>query len=159
MKVGIIWKNDYPWDVRVEKIARALLSSGHEVYILSANVQGLARSELLDGLHIRRTAGDTEPLANAIIRPPFYLNPFVPPRLPGGGPRAHRPGHRPGSAPHSVGVLVGIAFPAFARLDMAEDYRPCIASRSTSGDGGPWAYLIAKNPLSWRFVERAAAAG
>lgn len=76
MKIGIMWKNDYPWDVRVEKIARSLLADGHEVHILCANAEGRARSDNLDGLRIHRLPATASRLLNAIISIPFYLNPF-----------------------------------------------------------------------------------
>jgi len=37
MRVCKVWDTDYPWDVRVEKIARSLTSAGHEVHIVSSN--------------------------------------------------------------------------------------------------------------------------
>ena len=76
MRIGILWKNDYPWDVRVEKIARCLAEDGHEVFILCANVKGRSRAETMAGLHIRRLPATSSPLLNRIISIPFYLNPF-----------------------------------------------------------------------------------
>jgi glycosyltransferase involved in cell wall biosynthesis len=37
MRVCKVWDTDYPWDVRVEKIARSLTHAGHEVHIVSSN--------------------------------------------------------------------------------------------------------------------------
>ena len=90
MRIAIIWKNDYPWDVRVEKIAKALQSAGHAVYILAANAQGRPSGESLDGLEIRRLPSTSFRRLNALISLPFYLNPFwFRTRRSGCGERAH----------------------------------------------------------------------
>jgi hypothetical protein len=75
MRIAVVWKNDYPWDVRIEKIARALRSGGHEVFILSANAAGRPAAESLDGLHIRRLPATPSRWLNALVSIPFYLNP------------------------------------------------------------------------------------
>jgi glycosyltransferase involved in cell wall biosynthesis len=37
MRVCKIWDGEYPWDVRVEKVARSLTEAGHEVHLLARN--------------------------------------------------------------------------------------------------------------------------
>jgi glycosyltransferase involved in cell wall biosynthesis len=155
MKVCIIWKNDYPWDVRVEKIARALLSSGHDVYILCANAQGRARSELLDGLHIRRLPATPSRWLNAIISTPFYLNPFW-----------FRLGYQVVARERIdlvivrdlplilLGVWLKNRFRVPLVLDMAEDYPAMYRESLDIGGWRAWAYRIAKNPTLMAFVER-----
>jgi hypothetical protein len=39
--------DDYPWDVRAEKICRALTDAGHEVHIVARNREGRASVERL----------------------------------------------------------------------------------------------------------------
>lgn len=155
MKVGIIWKNDYPWDVRVEKIAQALRSDGHDVYILSANSRGRKRSESLDGIEIRRLPATPSRWLNALVSIPFYLNPFW----------IHL-GHR------VVGreridllivrdlplILVGLWLKRRFRiplvLDMAEDYAAMYRETLDLGGWRAWVNLILKNPMLMALVER-----
>lgn len=37
MRVCKVWDADYPWDVRVEKVARALTQAGHDVHLVARN--------------------------------------------------------------------------------------------------------------------------
>lgn len=56
MRILKLYDGDYPWDVREEKILRALAGRGHEVTLLARNRQGRARRERLadEGIWIRR---------------------------------------------------------------------------------------------------------
>ena len=38
MKIGLVFDGDYPWDVRVWKVARCLGDHGHEVHIVCRNL-------------------------------------------------------------------------------------------------------------------------
>ena len=136
MKIRIIWKNDYPWDVRVEKIARSLLAGGHNVCILSANSQGRTRSETLDGLHIRRLpatpsrwilgyqAVTRERIDLLIVRDlPLIL----------------------------VGVWLKKRLHVPLMLDMAEDYPAMYRESIEVGGWRAWIHRICKNPArSWQ---------
>lgn len=58
MRVLYVWDAEYPWDVRTEKVCRALLDGGHQVVITARNLQGKARTEqLAEGLVERLPAG------------------------------------------------------------------------------------------------------
>lgn len=76
MKICIIWKNDYPWDVRIEKIAVSLKKAGHNVFILCSNKNKLQRVEIINGIKIYRLPFVNNNKLNSIISIPFYLNPF-----------------------------------------------------------------------------------
>jgi glycosyltransferase involved in cell wall biosynthesis len=155
MKIGIIWKNDYPWDVRVEKIARSLLSVGHDVYILSANTEGRVRHETLDGMGVWRLPATPSRWLNAVISIPFYLNPFwflftsqvvrreridliivrdLPLIL--------------------VGLWLKRRFRVPLILDMAENYPAMYREALDIGGWRAWVYRIAKNPKIMEFVEQ-----
>jgi len=49
MKILLIWKDDYPWDIRVEKMCLSLISFGYEVHILARNVRRRKTFEIIDG--------------------------------------------------------------------------------------------------------------
>ncbi len=76
MKICIIWKNDYPWDIRIEKIAVSLKEAGHNVFILCSNKNRLQREEIINGIKIYRLPFVNSNKLNSIISMPFYLNPF-----------------------------------------------------------------------------------
>jgi glycosyltransferase involved in cell wall biosynthesis len=155
MRIAIVWKNDYPWDVRVEKIAHALRDAGHDVFILSANVQGRARNELIDGLHIRRLPATPLRWLNAAISIPFYLNPFWF-RL------AARVVERERMDLVIVRdlplILVGVWLKMRLKLplvlDMAEDYPAMYRESIDLGGWRAWVARIVKNPSLMAYVER-----
>ena len=155
MRIGIIWKNDYPWDVRVEKIARALQAAGHAVCILAANAQGRCHSECLDGLEIRRLPSTPFRRLNALISMPFYLNPFW-----------FRLAHRAMSRERFdlvivrdlplilVAVWLKQRFGMPLVLDMAEDYPAMYRESLDLGGWRAWVYRIVKNPALMALIER-----
>lgn len=54
MKVCLVYKEEFPWDVRVEKIARTLTVAGNDVTVVARNLDGKPSSEQVDGFFIRR---------------------------------------------------------------------------------------------------------
>ncbi|WP_165855277.1 glycosyltransferase family 4 protein [Marinobacter sp. JSM 1782161] len=54
MKIFLIYKEDYPWDVRVEKLALALSEFGHSVTIISNNHKQNQSESLQGDIAIRR---------------------------------------------------------------------------------------------------------
>jgi glycosyltransferase involved in cell wall biosynthesis len=54
MRVCKIWDGDYPWDVRVEKVARSLTDAGHEVHLVARNRQRLPERERLTEAEVYR---------------------------------------------------------------------------------------------------------
>lgn len=155
MRIGIIWKNDYPWDVRVEKIARSLIAGGHDVHILSANAQGRARIETVDGMRIHRLPATPSTWINSIISIPFYLNLFW-------FWLAYRVASRERLDLIIVRdlplVLVGVWLKRRFRvpliLDMAEDYPAMYRESLDIGGWRAWVYRIVKNPTLMAYVER-----
>src|SRR3989442_12725885 len=54
LKVCKVWDSEYPWDVRVEKIARALTDAGHDVHLVARNRRGEAVTERLPEATVHR---------------------------------------------------------------------------------------------------------
>lgn len=72
MRILKIYDGDYPWDVRVEKIARTLVAEGHSVRMLCRNRgRRVRRERLKDGLEVVRLPGIPDALSF-----PFFLNPI-----------------------------------------------------------------------------------
>jgi glycosyltransferase involved in cell wall biosynthesis len=75
MKILIVWKNDYPWDVRVEKISRTLSSVGHDVHILARNTRRDPPRESAEGITIHRVSAATHRYLNLVATLPAFINP------------------------------------------------------------------------------------
>ena len=72
MRILAVYDGDYPWDVRVEKVATTLLQAGHTVRLLCRNRARRQRRERSNGgLEIRRLPG-----LPAALSFPFFLNPI-----------------------------------------------------------------------------------
>lgn len=54
MRICKIWDADYPWDIRVEKVAGSLAEAGHEVHLVCRNGGRLQRSESTGKFQIHR---------------------------------------------------------------------------------------------------------
>jgi glycosyltransferase involved in cell wall biosynthesis len=71
-KALYIYKSNYPWDVRVEKICSTLSNSGYDVTILVRYSGEELSEETLDGVKIIRFGKGLPKLCSA----PFFFNPF-----------------------------------------------------------------------------------
>ncbi len=54
MRICKIWDADYPWDIRVEKVADSLAEAGHEVHLVCRNGGRLQRTESTKHFQIHR---------------------------------------------------------------------------------------------------------
>ncbi len=76
MRIAQVWKNDYPWDVRVEKICKTLIDDGHEVHLICSNTKKQKTRENLNSLQIYRLPYVTTNLLNRIFSMPVFFNPL-----------------------------------------------------------------------------------
>jgi glycosyltransferase involved in cell wall biosynthesis len=78
MKILFVYKEDYPWDVRVEKIVTALNDVGHDVTLLARNSGRRQTAEDMGPFRIRRLP--TLPRwcgrLNALFGTPLFFNPI-----------------------------------------------------------------------------------
>lgn len=77
--ICIIYKEDYPWDVRVEKIALSLLDGGHKVSIACANRLDKPVVDTINGIEIFRISRMFSRYGSAIrslVNLPISINPF-----------------------------------------------------------------------------------
>src|SRR3954470_9084191 len=75
-RVLYLWDADYPWDVRVEKICRAMTEAGHDVHIVARNRRHEAVRERLDeGTVHRMPVWPTLPRLDAALGFPAFFNP------------------------------------------------------------------------------------
>ncbi|HYK83086.1 MAG TPA: glycosyltransferase [Gemmatimonadales bacterium] len=151
-----VWQLEYPWDVRAEKIARALTDAGHRVHLLARNWTRLPEREALPEATVHRMApwSWAPPWLDRASMFPAWLNPrWV--RL------ITRVARRTGSevilcrdlplAVASVLAARRLRIPVI--LDMAENYPAMFASRHATGRAKSWGALV-RSPRVARLVER-----
>lgn len=77
MNVCYIYQDQYPWDVRVEKISTALADHGFGVHIVSRNRDGLSRNEgHRSNVYINRLPRPHNPIISNIVNFPAFFSPF-----------------------------------------------------------------------------------
>ncbi len=54
MRCLFVYKEEYPWDVRVEKIIKSLVGAGNEVLLVCRNLRQEPAREIIDGFTVRR---------------------------------------------------------------------------------------------------------
>jgi glycosyltransferase involved in cell wall biosynthesis len=151
-----VWDSEYPWDVRVEKIARALTDAGHTVHLVARNRRGDAVTERLSEAIIHRLTpwrwvGSR--LSAASMFPAFF------------NPRWVRAIRRTAyqvradvilcrDLPLVVpAILVGRHLGIPVVVDMAENYVAMLRSRWEAGRMRPSDVLV-RNPTLASLVER-----
>ena len=53
-KILYIWKDVYPWDIRVQKVCESLAKNGYEVFLLCRWKKGQKKSEIINGINVIR---------------------------------------------------------------------------------------------------------
>lgn len=77
LKVCYVYQDQYPWDVRVEKIATALAEECTEVHIISRNRDGLPNKEMIsDNLYVHRLSKGVNRLTRSLLNFPAFFSPF-----------------------------------------------------------------------------------
>lgn len=76
MRICMMYDGDYPWDVRVEKIATTLSEHDHDLHLICRNLQGRPREERLGRWHVHRLRPARSPRLNYVMSFPAFLNPF-----------------------------------------------------------------------------------
>jgi glycosyltransferase involved in cell wall biosynthesis len=151
-----VWDSEYPWDVRVEKIAQALTDAGHDVHLVARNRRGEAVTERLSEATIHRLtpwqwAGSR--LSAASMFPAFFNPRWV---------RAVRRTARQVRADVILCRDLPLAVPAIVAarhlgipvvLDLAENYVAMLRSRWEAGRMRASDALV-RNPALASLVER-----
>jgi len=77
MRILKVFFSPYPWDVRVEKIARSLVSVGHDLTLLCRNERSQPTREQIDGFDVMRLrpVGVAPRLLNGLWNTPVPVNP------------------------------------------------------------------------------------
>ena len=78
MRILFVYKEDYPWDVRVEKIVTALTGVGHDVTLLARNSRRMPTAEQVGSFCIRRLPALPGwcGCLNSLFGVPLFLSPI-----------------------------------------------------------------------------------
>lgn len=157
MKIALIWKNDYPWDVRVEKIVNTLHEAGHDVYLLCGNKKKLPREEIIGGVKVIRLPFSRSNFLNSLISLPFYFNPFW---MRMAASAVQRKGIEMVIVRDlpliSIGLFLKKKFRIPLILDMAENYPAMYWDRINKGGWTAIKNWFIKNPRLMEYIERRA---
>jgi len=154
LKIGYIYLDDYPWDIRVEKIASSLAQNKHETHLIVANVKGLETFEKLnENFYIHRLKNVNKHL-KYIYNLPLFISPIWISKI-------HKITKRykldliiVRELPLSpAALLVGRLLNVPVMMDMAENYPALIAS-TWKYRGAKFLDYIFKNPYLLRKLEK-----
>ena len=156
MKILKVVDGEYPWDVRVEKVALALTGLGHDVHMVARNRDRRVLQEELPEAHMHRM----EPwpwlgrLGDAAVQFPAFLNPRWYSLI-------NRTGREQGVhaivvrdlplAPTAIWAGRSLRVPVI--LDMAENYPAMIRDLWTTG-ATKFGDVLVRNPSAVEAVER-----
>jgi glycosyltransferase involved in cell wall biosynthesis len=155
MMICKVWDADYPWDVRVEKVARSLTDAGHEVHLVARNRGRLSRYEQLPEAHVHRLRPLPigRRLDSATMFPAFF-NPRWAAAIIGTArqtkARLLMVRDLP-LAPTAIWAARRLSIPVV--LDMAENYPAMMRGLWETGVHRP-ADLLVRNPAATAAVER-----
>jgi glycosyltransferase involved in cell wall biosynthesis len=78
LDIIIVYKEDYPWDVRVEKLAKSLSESGNSVTIVARNLDQKPTNEVINGLRISRLPRTNRlpKVLRKLANVPLWFNPI-----------------------------------------------------------------------------------
>jgi glycosyltransferase involved in cell wall biosynthesis len=156
MRVCKIWDGDYPWDVRVEKIARSLTDAGHEVHLVARNRDRRPEHERMAEAEVHRIKPWRllgERLDRATMFPAFFNPRWVSTVM-----RTARKSRAQllmvrdlPLAPTAIWVGRRLGIPVM--LDMAENYPAMMRGLWEAGVHGPMDVFV-RNPRAAAAVER-----
>lgn len=155
MIVCKVWDSEYPWDVRVEKIARTLTDLGHDVHLVARNRQRAPGGESRPEAHVHRMPpwrSLPKRLDGAMMFPAFMNPRWL--RLIDRTVRASRADvllcRDLPLAPTALWVARRRRIPVV--LDMAENYPAMIRANWESGRQA-WVDILVRNPRLASWVE------
>ncbi len=150
-----VWQAEYPWDVRAEKIARALTQAGHHVSLLARNRTGLPEVEQLLEARVHRLAAWrwAPKWLDAAATLPAFFNPRWLRHITSVARQTRAEVVLCRDLPLAVpSILVAKRLDIPVILDMAENYPAMLESRRLSGRSKRWDWIV-RNPALARLIE------
>lgn len=156
MNVCYVFQEQYPWDIRVDKITRSLATNGISTHIVSRNRDCLPlHQELSDRLHVHRLPCHRISSINTLINMPAFFSPLWFAKIWNVAKNVRADLVIVRDLPLSpTALLVGQLLSLPVIMDMAEDYPEMIRDTWTY-EGPGLADVFIRNPLVLKCMERA----
>jgi len=153
--IGYVYQDDYPWDIRIDKITSSLVSAGHPTTIICKNSKRERNHETLEnGVRLHRLRPHRSALANSLLGLPAFFSPVwistISAAVGENDIRVLFVRDLP-LAPAAIYVGKKTCIPVI--MDMAEDYPEMIQDTWTFRGPKPVDYVI-RNPALLRMLER-----
>lgn len=155
LKVCYIFQDQYPWDVRVEKISDSLARNDIEVHIISRNREGLPRMERhRDQVTIHRLPKGFHSIVREFLNFPAFFSPFWLQSIISTVVRTASELIIVRDLPLAITAwIAGRMTGRPVLLDMAENY-PAMIQDTWTYRGPGWADYLIRNPAFLRRMER-----
>jgi glycosyltransferase involved in cell wall biosynthesis len=154
MKICYVFQDNYPWDIRVDKIKTSVINAGMEGHILSRNDRRSNCHEILNNIHIHRLPYFRYQLLTNVLNFPAFFSPFwigTLYRLVKDTPMDLIIVRDLPLTP--TAVLVGKLTGCPVLMDMAENYPAMTMDTWEYRGPRPWDYII-RNPEALKYLER-----
>ena len=154
MRICKIWDSEYPWDVRAEKVSRALTEAGHEVHLLARNRTRLPRVEVRPEAKVHRLPAFPLGSIGRGLQFPAFFNPVWLHQIWNVARRERADLLLVRDLPLAPAVIViGRMLGIPVVMDMAENYPAMMASIFDTGVSKPMDRVI-RHPSVVGLVER-----
>lgn len=154
MRICKVWDSEYPWDVRVAKVAGSLSAAGHEVHLVSRNRTNLPIVEALAEATVHRLPPWPLGKLDASLQFPAFFNPRWIKAIFGTARSTASEMILVRDLPLApTAILVGRLLKLPVMLDMAENYPAMAQSIFNTGVAKPVDRLV-RNPAAVRTIEK-----
>ncbi|MBK7543352.1 MAG: glycosyltransferase [Candidatus Competibacteraceae bacterium] len=155
MRAIYLFQDEYPWDIRVEKIVSSMINAGILTTIVSRNRRGLPREERTDsGIAIRRLPKGLTSIDRNLLNFPAFFSPIWIRELEKAVIKDSADILIVRDLPLSpMAYYVGNKYKIPVIIDMAENYPAMIQDTWQFQGPNPFDYLI-RNPILLRKLER-----
>lgn len=155
MRVCLVFQDEYPWDVRVEKFATSLADTGHTVTIVARNRRGKPRRESLrPGIDVVRLPHGLTAVDRGIMNTPAFFSPWWLAAIVNTVKAEQSDVIIVRDLPLALtAVWAGKITKRPVLLDMAENYPAMLQATWDFYGPKPWDYLL-RNPSWLRRLER-----
>jgi glycosyltransferase involved in cell wall biosynthesis len=154
MNIGIVYQDQYPWDIRIEKFIQAFSETGYGVHVISRNRDRLPTKESLgQSIFVHRLYGGRLAFLRHFINFPAFISPFWLHKVLQVVRREKIGLLLVRDLPLSpTAVVAGRIAGIPVLMDMAEDYPAMILDTWTFRGPRPIDYLV-RNPRFLRWLE------
>lgn len=153
-KILYLWDADYPWDIRVSKVTRALSKKGFGVSVVCRNLKRLPTFEVIDDVKFYRLLTFKNKSINYFLSFPLFFNFLWLNKLYSVTKKENPQAIIVRDLPLAItAIIIGKVFKLPIIIDMAENYPAMIKDMSDYGKF-KWTNFIIRNAYFAKLVER-----